>query len=186
MFQILEDKEILASARGGDKEAAAKIITELMPSVKSAAKLHSSSSVPAADLVQEGLIGAVNAVLSFDEAKGVKFSTYAQACISNSIASAVRNSARKKHSVLNDYVPLEDAELIAGKDSDPEYFVSMNELIGAVYSCINTRLTELERRAILIYISEGSAASVARELGITQKAASNALSRARAKIRASL
>ena len=120
MFQILEDNELISSARSGDNEAITRIITELMPCVEAAARQYSSSSMPVPDLIQEGLIGAVNSVFSFDKTKGIKFSTYANVCISNSIVSAVRKSARNKHRPLNDFVPLEDIDFSAGKDVEPE------------------------------------------------------------------
>ena len=187
MFEHKEINDLIVSARSGDKTAIAEIISDLMPCVEATAHFYSQSSLPAPDLIQEGLIGAVNAVFSYDESKGVKFSTYAGKCISNSIISALRKANGNKQSVFNNFVPLEDADISADADfANPEALVSMNERIDNIYRVIDTQLTELERDAILLRIAGESIAQIAQKLGINEKAVSNALARARKKLHAAI
>ena len=56
------------------------------------ARAYRGSSVPFADLVQEGTIGLVRAVERFDHRRGLKFSTYAVWWIRRSMLDAIASS----------------------------------------------------------------------------------------------
>lgn len=186
MFQHTDNSDIIVSARSGDNKAVTEIISELMPYVESTARLYSRSAVPVPDLIQEGLIGAVNAIFSYDSSKGVKFSTYAQRCVSNSIISALRKAHGKKQSMLNDFIPLDDVDISCDADTnDPESILTMNERIDSIYRFIDDQLTELERDTILLHIAGEKTAQISEKLGISEKSVSNALARARKKLHAS-
>ncbi|HET7047923.1 MAG TPA: RNA polymerase sigma factor RpoD/SigA [Solirubrobacteraceae bacterium] len=60
--------------------------------VHAVARAYRGSSVPLADLVQEGTIGLVRAVERFDHRRGVKFSTYAVWWIRRSMLDAIASS----------------------------------------------------------------------------------------------
>jgi RNA polymerase primary sigma factor len=60
--------------------------------VHAVARAYRGSSVPFADLVQEGTIGLVRAVERFDSSRGVKFSTYAVWWIRRSMLDAIAGS----------------------------------------------------------------------------------------------
>ena len=183
MLKVPDIENVISRARSGDDKAVTEIISGLMPCVEATAHLHSQSSVPYQDLIQEGLIGAVNSIFSFDASREAGFATYAQRCISNSIISAVRKGNGKKQSVLNNSVPLDDVLITAEPHkSNPEAIVSMNERIESIYTFISTQLTELERDTILLHIADESIAQIAQKLDISEKSASNALARARKKL----
>lgn len=179
------DKELIQAARTGDESAMSHLIKSVMPSIESVASLNAGDgAITRFDLIQEGLIGAVNAIFSFDENKGAKFSTYAQRCISNSISSALRNNSRNKQQPLNTYIPLEDIEnSLAGSSGNPESVVFMEENVDIIYNCIESKLTTLERDVLLLHIADDSYEKISQKLGITTKAVGNALNRARRKIR---
>lgn len=179
------DIELIQAARAGDESAMSYLIKSVMPCIESVASLNAGSgAITRYDLIQEGMIGAVNAIFSFDEAKGAKFSTYAQRCISNSISSALRNNSRNKQQPLNTYVPLEDIEnSVAVVSGNPESVVSMEENVDSIYNCIETKLTALERDVLLLHIADESYEQISKKLGINTKAVGNALNRARRKIK---
>jgi RNA polymerase primary sigma factor len=60
--------------------------------VHAVARAYRGSSVPFADLVQEGMIGLVRAAERFDHRRGVKFSTYAVWWIRRSMLDAIASS----------------------------------------------------------------------------------------------
>ncbi len=60
----------------------------------SVAKVYSRSGLPLPDLIQEGNIGLIKAVDSFDPEKGFRFSTYAVAWVRQAITRAIERQGR--------------------------------------------------------------------------------------------
>src|SRR6476660_2106734 len=84
-------EEIMLARRieRGDLQAKQKMIESNLRLVHAIAKAHRGSSVPFADLVQEGTIGLVRAVERFDHRRELRFSTYAVWWIRRSLLDAV-------------------------------------------------------------------------------------------------
>jgi RNA polymerase primary sigma factor len=76
----------------GDLRAKQRMIESNLGLVHAVAGAYRGSTVPFADLVQEGTIGLVRAVERFDPQRGVKFSTYAVWWIRRSILDAIAGS----------------------------------------------------------------------------------------------
>jgi RNA polymerase primary sigma factor len=76
----------------GDLQAKQRMIESNLRLVHAVARTYRGSSVPFADLVQEGTIGLVRAVERFDHRRGVKFSTYAAWWIRRSMLDAMAGS----------------------------------------------------------------------------------------------
>jgi RNA polymerase primary sigma factor len=93
--RLLSATEEIALARQierGDPKAKGKMIQSNLGLVHAVAKTYRGSSVPFADLVQEGTVGLVRAVERFDHRRGVKFSTCAVWWIRRSMLDAIANS----------------------------------------------------------------------------------------------
>jgi len=76
----------------GDLQAKQRMIESNLRLVHVVARAYRGSSVPFADLVQEGTIGLVRAVERFDHRREVKFSTYAVWWIRRSMLDAIASS----------------------------------------------------------------------------------------------
>lgn len=179
------DNDMVVAAVAGDEQSMSAIISSLMPCVE--AKVSSVTcfgAITRHDLIQEGLLAVVRAVFSFDEKRDVKFNTYAQACISNAITSALRNQQRLKHSPLNGYVSLDEIELSGENPHDPEKVVSMAEEMEHIRFCMENELTELEYNVLMRHISGDSYEEIAQSIGVSLRSVGNALSRARKKLKA--
>jgi RNA polymerase primary sigma factor len=87
-------EEIMLARRieRGDLQAKQRMIESNLRLVYAIARAYRASSVPFADLVQEGTIGLVRAVERFDPRRGVKFSTYAVWWIRRSMLDAIASS----------------------------------------------------------------------------------------------
>jgi RNA polymerase primary sigma factor len=94
-MRLLSATEEIVLARRieqGDLHAKQTMIESNLRLVHAVARSYRSSSVPFADLVQEGTIGLVRAVERFDHRRGVKLSTYAVWWIRRSILDAIAGS----------------------------------------------------------------------------------------------
>ena len=72
-----EERELAVLAGKGDREATDRLVTSHLNYVIKLAKGYRQSGVPMSDLIQEGVIGLVQAVKRFNPDKKVRLSTYA-------------------------------------------------------------------------------------------------------------
>lgn len=75
------------------------------------------------DLYQEGLIGLLSAMETYQDSKDAKFSTYASRCIENRIATAINRAMNTKNKNLNDSISLDYV--------DPSTGTSLYDFIGS-------------------------------------------------------
>lgn len=136
------------------------------------------------DLVQEGMIGLLNAIRQYQPAEG-PFSSYAPVCVRSRLISAVRAASAKKHSPLNDSVSISEyssdtvfPDFVSGS---PEDVLLDRELYSDVLSGLLLLLSPLEKRVFQVYLKGLSASEIAQELGIPLKSVLNALHRIRIK-----
>jgi RNA polymerase primary sigma factor len=89
-----EEQKLSRRAKSGDVRAKWRLVESNLKLVVSVAKVYSRSGVPLPDLIQEGNIGLMKAVDSFDPDKGFRFSTYAVAWIRQAITRAIERQGR--------------------------------------------------------------------------------------------
>ena len=90
-----QEKDLATRYQAGDKSAKEKLVTANLRLVIMTAKrynLHTALSFE--DLIQEGNIGLMRAVDTFDPSQGWRFSTYAVYWIKQAISRAMLNSSR--------------------------------------------------------------------------------------------
>lgn len=94
LLEAEEERELARRAKLGEDQAKRKLIESNLKLVVSVAKVYSRSGLPLPDLIQEGNIGLIKAVDSFDPEKGFRFSTYAVAWIRQAITRAIERQGR--------------------------------------------------------------------------------------------
>ncbi len=94
LLEAEEERELARRAKTGDDPSKRRLIESNLKLVVSVAKVYSRSGLPLPDLIQEGNIGLIKAVDSFDPEKGFRFSTYAVAWIRQAITRAIERQGR--------------------------------------------------------------------------------------------
>ncbi len=149
------------------------------------------------DLLQEGMIGLMKAVKSFDPDRGASFFTFAALCIRRQMISAVEASNRDKNAALNSYVSLYDVSLEMDDEDGRRLIDSLKELstrsveeiivdIDAAKELnrkIHKTLSPFEEQVYEMYISGMSYTEISEVLEKDQKSIDNAIQRIKSKIR---
>ena len=82
---ILTDEQLVLMAREGSETAEEILIEKYKGLVRTKSKAYFIAGAEAEDVVQEGMIGLMKAVRSFDADREASFKTYASTCINNQI-----------------------------------------------------------------------------------------------------
>ena len=180
------DGQLAELIKGGDSEAFAELTERYIPMVRAKVSPFRTGGMETEDLCQEGLLGLLLAAKTFDRKNGAAFRTYADVCVSNRVIMAYRSAMGKKNRPLSNFVSLsgEDVpEFPADCSADPETMLDDRENFEAICRRITKILTPMELRALHLYLGGYSYREIAQKMSVTEKAADNALQRARGKLK---
>lgn len=166
--------ENIIKAAGGDENSFVGIIKELKPLIIFLCqKFPKYSDFNFDDLYQEGLIGVLSAVKTFNPDLKISFKSYVKICIENSMISALR-----KHGKLEcagseiEYLNLKDPQT-------SKYY----DLVVDFNKAFNENLSILERRCFIKYLEGYSYKEISKMVNIELKSVSNAILRAKNKLK---
>lgn len=104
-YRDLNDNELVYLCAENNEDAINLIVNKykncILMILKEYLKEYNIIGVEVADLYQEGLIGLMHAIHSYNPTRDVLFYTYANACIRTSLMSAIRQTFRQKNRILN-------------------------------------------------------------------------------------
>ncbi len=185
--KILSDEELAVLAANGDDSSMAQLIATVTPIAKAKASGFANARVSGEDLVQEGMLGFLDAVKTFDISKGSSFKAYAEKCINNRIVSAVRKNFNNKNAALSNALPYE-VETVDQTDheADPANIVSEKCESEYLENLLNSGLSQFEKQVVDLRLLDKSYSQIADELGCSEKAVDNAMQRIRKKMRLKL
>lgn len=110
-YKELNDNELVYLCCENSEEAYNTIINKYKPIILSTVKQYMKElnivGSEINDFYQEGLIGLMTAINTYDETKDTTFYTYATKCVKNNMLSSVRKSFSKKSKILNDSYSLD-------------------------------------------------------------------------------
>ncbi len=180
-YGSFSDEKLLLYLRKGSDKAFAEIVKRYSGIVSYMTRSYHSDTLTEDDWFQEGMIGFLNAVKSYDENAGVLFSSYASVCIKNRLNTVWRR-AKKSENVSSASID----ELYENKHpsvcSPEDDYINNEQYLLAVSDFLN-KLSNVEREVFLCYISGYGYQEIARKLGINEKSVDNALCRAKAKLK---
>lgn len=170
--------EALADRCKADDKAAYVLILRYAASIRAKAGVMSNNVLEADDLMQEGLLGLLNAIRTFDPQKGTPFSAYSNVCITNKMKTALFKSNRSA-------IPVDEADeqLIPADLSDPESILLEKEKSLELDHEIRALLSENEWQIFRLFLQGSTYFQMARQLNISPKTVDNALQRVRRKLK---
>lgn len=176
------DNILLDEIKNGSASALDDIIKKYRPTVEAIAVKYINSPLEMDDLVQEGMIGLLAAVNSYNADKGTKFVTYASRCINNSIQSAIKKQSRLKDIPQSSLVSLEEEilEKRVGLSAEDEYLAK--ESVSTLTNVLYEELSSFENEVLRLYMTGCSYSQIAEKLGKNNKAIDNAIQRIRKKL----
>jgi len=131
----------------------------------------------AEDLISEGFLALLNAIRTFDEAKGT-FSAYANACIDNRMKNAL-GKARRTLIFSEEF----DPALIKEQSPGADEIIIEKENREEILKKISRILSDREYKVFEMYVDSFSYRQISARLNISIKSVDNALSRARSKLK---
>lgn len=153
------------------------------------------------DLFQEGLFGIHKAIKDFKEEAG-EFETFLKICVDRQLISAIKTSTRKKHTPLNEMIPLDKTlpenenlsmmDIFSAREEvqygisfeslDPEEQLVLKEQKQIQQKMLDEALSEKEKSVYKLYLEDKSYKEIMDELKeLNPKTIDNAIQRGKRK-----
>ena len=189
-FSPESDEELCLSAQSGSGEAAETLIRRYSRLVKTCARPYFLAGADEEDLMQEGMLGLMQAIREYDGKRGVSFGAFARVCVTRRIFSAVRTAAALKHEPLNQSVSIdrplfedlaESHTRATAPIGDPESLVIGNEEREELVRRLYALLSEFEAKVLTLFLDGLSYEEMAEALKKPIKSVDNAIQRIKRK-----
>lgn len=197
-FNSMDENEVVLLAQQSNQYAYDYLIKHYLDLVNIKASAYFMAGADKEDIVQEGLLGLLKAIRSFDCEKGASFKTFADLCILRQIQSAIKLASRNKHKPLNDYASLSEpmetnadgdgrkvsilAALVEKVNNDPLEMLVDKEYYNSLTLGINKELSDFEREVVNLYVDGMNYQEIAEKLNKSTKQIDNALQRTKKKL----
>lgn len=178
------DNALVSSAKSGDTAALTLLIQQYSDKILQKAKSFKDlSGLENDDLYQEGMLGFIAAVYSFEESRQVQFSTYAGVLAIRKMLSALKKANSKSNLPLRSYVSLEEEKNLLSYSPTPEEILIYNEEIDKINNLVETEFSKTEKKVFKLNLLGLSYSEIAEILECSEKSVDNTLQRIRKKLR---
>ena len=184
---ISSDEELCLGAAQGCSHAEAELVRRYGWLVRACARPLFLAGGDSEDLIQEGFLGLLTAIRSFDSERDAAFRTFAEICIRSRLHTAVRAAQGGKHAPLNHSVSYEpplfdgtNAYLFSSAESPEDVVIGREELKERL-EALKGRLSKFEAQILPPYLNGLSCGEIAQRVGRSQKSVDNAIQRIRRK-----
>ncbi len=184
------DEVLCVKATAGDRIAEEELVMRYNRLVRVCARPFFLAGGDSEDLIQEGMLGLLSAIRSFQPDKAASFRTFAEICIKSRLVSAVRAASSGKHSPLNSYISFETPSFddlspltaVGLMQKNPEdVFISREELREHLDTA-KDHLSGFEAKVLSYYLEGLSYQEIATQVKRSPKSVDNAVQRIRRKL----
>ena len=191
--QLFSDEELCVKAASGDRVAEEILVMRYNRVVRSCARPFFLAGGDSEDLIQEGMLGLLAAIRSFQADKAATFRTFAEICIKSRLISAVRTASSGKHIPLNSYISFETPSLNGNTESfpwlvtglpqkSPEDMLISREELQEQLDTAKGHLSGFEAQVLGYFLEGFSYQEIAAQVKRSPKSVDNAVQRIRRKL----
>ncbi|MBR4692893.1 MAG: sigma-70 family RNA polymerase sigma factor [Oscillospiraceae bacterium] len=184
--ETLSDEDLQLLAAGGSSEAEEQLIRRYGRIIRSLARPYFLTGGDSEDLIQEGMLGLLNAIRRYDAAEKASFRSFAVLCIRRRMFSALRKAADNTSVSLDDCLSLESSlfdEAPSRNDNQrgPEELIIDREEALKRYRNLLQLLSAYEQSVLRCFLRGMSYREIAEITHKPEKAVDNAVQRIRRK-----
>ena len=186
-YRDVSDEQLIAQLRDGQTEVMDYLMEKYKNLVRKRANALYLIGGETEDLIQEGFLGLLTAIRSFNPERDAAFRTFAEICIRSRLLTAVRAAQGGKHAPLNHSVSYEpplfdgtNAYLFSSAESPEDVVIGREELRERL-EALKGRLSKFEAQILPPYLNGLSCGEIAQRVGRSQKSVDNAIQRIRRK-----
>lgn len=187
------DEDLCMRVSSGDRLAEETLVMRYNRLVRVCARPFFLAGGDSEDLIQEGMLGLLSAVRSFQADRATSFRTYAEVCIKSRLISAVRAASSGKHTPLNSYISFEtpsfdgiadisSASAVGMPQSNPEDVIISREELREHLDTVKGQLSGFEAKVLSFYLEGLSYQEIAIQVKRSPKSVDNAVQRIRHKL----
>ena len=182
-YHKMSEEELVLLCKECDDEALKVLMKRLEGVIVNNVTRFCDERFEREDLMQEGLVGAFSAILSFDSSKGATLKTYAAVCIENALKNYVRKKNNGFLSADAEIVPL-DKEPLGNSTVEDEYISA--ESYKDLRKSLKKILSETEYTVFSLFTQGLSYAEISEKTGQSIKGVDGTLQRIRKKLKSIL
>lgn len=186
------DEALCAQVALGDRIAEEMLVMRYNRLVRVCARPYFLAGGDSEDLIQEGMVGLLQAVREYRSSREVTFRTFAETCIRNRLFSAMKAANRVKHTPLNTYVSFQPSFFDGNTDyaalcslpqqNDPESLYIDWESHRERAKNLRDRLSGFEAEILGLFLTGLSYSEIAETVKRPPKSVDNAVQRIRRKL----
>ena len=185
-FESLTDEELLVKCGQGNPEAEETLILRYGRIIRSLARPFFLTGGDGEDLIQEGMLGLLNAIRRYDPKEETTFKSFAVLCIRRRLISAIRKAAGTKNVSLDDCLSLESSLFDENQSRNdnlrgPEELLIDREEAQKRYQNLLLLLSAYEQSVLRCFLRGMSYREIAEITKRSEKAVDNAVQRIRRK-----
>lgn len=178
-----KESDWLKLCRQGSKEAESELAAAYLETIRRIASKYYVVGLEQDDLVQEGLIGLLQAAKAYRPESGCSFQTYACVCVNNRIKKLIEYTNTNKYSMVSHAINIDEFDLSADLNDTPEERLIEQEKLARWNDSLDGLLSEFEKNVFLLHMQGYRQAQIAKALDTSPKSVYNALGRVRRKIK---